>query len=83
SMKNYCASLAHKTNHSFLPNCEFSEIFHPRWGFTPCLVTRQDVARDEELLVMYGYDLDYCPEWYKDAWENSCSGFETDKLKSG
>ena len=27
--------------------------------------------RGEELLVLYGYDLDYCPDWYKDAWENS------------
>ena len=26
--------------------------------------------RGEELLVLYGYDLDYCPDWYKDAWEN-------------
>ena len=25
---------------------------------------------------MYGYDLDYCPEWYKDAWENSKFSFD-------
>ena len=27
----YRASMAHKTNHSFLPNCEFGEAFHPRY----------------------------------------------------
>jgi len=83
SISNYCASLAHKTNHSFLPNCEFSEIFHPRWGLVPCLVTRQEVKSGEELLVWYGYDLDYCPDWYKDAWENSCLNIDGDKLQSG
>lgn len=80
----WSASLAHKTNHSFLPNCEFSEINHPRWGLVPCLVTRQDVRQDEELLVWYGYDLDYCPDWYKDAWENSCVNLDAESnLKSG
>ena len=34
---NYCASLAHKTNHSFLPNTEFIEFCHPRWGRVPAL----------------------------------------------
>jgi len=83
-IRNWCASLAHKTNHSFLPNCEFSEIIHPRWGLVPCLVTRQDVKKDEEVLVWYGYDLDYCPDWYKDAWENSCKNLDQDtSLKSG
>lgn len=83
SLSSYRASLAHKTNHSFLPNCEFGEVNHPRWGLVPCVVTRQDVKRGEELLVWYGYDLDYCPDWYKDAWENSCQPVDSDKLKSG
>jgi len=83
SLSAYRASLAHKTNHSFLPNCEFSEVNHPRWGLVPCVMTRQDVKRGEELLVWYGYDLDYCPDWYKDAWENSCKPVDADKLKSG
>jgi len=66
---NYCASLAHKTNHSFIPNCEFSEFNHPRWGLVPCIQTIHDVAEGEEIFVWYGYDLDYCPEWYLLAWE--------------
>jgi len=85
SLSSWQASLAHKTNHSFLPNCEFSEAFHPRWGLVPCLVTRQDVKRGEELLVLYGYDLDYCPDWYKDAWENNfnCISEAEETMKSG
>ena len=34
SMDNYRASLAHKTNHSFIPNCEFDEFHHPRFLLT-------------------------------------------------
>ena len=30
TLNNYCATLAHKTNHSFVPNCEFHEFHHPR-----------------------------------------------------
>ena len=30
SLESYRASLAHKTNHSFIPNCEFDEFHHPR-----------------------------------------------------
>ena len=28
--KAYCATLAHKTNHSFTPNCQWDNFFHPR-----------------------------------------------------
>ena len=66
---NYCASLAHKTNHSFIPNCEFSEFNHPRWGLVPCIQAMHDIAEGEEIFVWYGYDLDYCPDWYLLAWE--------------
>lgn len=30
SLRNYRATMAHKTNHSFIPNCEFNEFHHPR-----------------------------------------------------
>eukprot|EP00092_Neocalanus_flemingeri_P001183 GFUD01001260.1.p1 GENE.GFUD01001260.1~~GFUD01001260.1.p1 ORF type:complete len:494 (+),score=107.84 GFUD01001260.1:94-1575(+) len=69
SYSSYCASLAHKTNHSFIPNCEFSEFNHPRWGLVPCIQAMHDLSEGEELFVWYGYDLDYCPDWYLDAWE--------------
>jgi len=66
---NYCASLAHKTNHSFVPNCEFDEFNHPRWGLVPCIQAMHDIAEGEEIFVWYGYDLDYCPDWYLEAWD--------------
>ena len=28
----YCASLAHKANHSFDPNCQFVVFDHPKFG---------------------------------------------------
>ena len=28
----YCATLGHKCNHSFNPNCHFSQYNHPRWS---------------------------------------------------
>jgi len=68
-LSSYCASLAHKTNHSFVPNCEFGEFFHPRWGLVPCIVAKHAMSAGEEAFVWYGYDLDFCPDWYLDAWE--------------
>jgi len=69
SLVNYCAALAHKTNHSFVPNSEFMVYDHPRWGVIPCISSIHSVAAGEEIFVRYGYDLDYCPDWYLDAWE--------------
>ena len=37
----YRASLGHKIQHSFDPNCEFWEIFHPVFGLIPCIRTLQ------------------------------------------
>ena len=68
SLESYSASLAHKTNHSFIPNCEFNEFHHPRFGLVPCIQAIHDIAAGEEIFVWYGYDLDYCPEWYMEAW---------------
>ena len=27
------------------------------------------VSQGEEIFVRYGYELDYCPDWYLEAWE--------------
>lgn len=70
SMSNYCASLAHKTNHSFVPNSEFVVFDHPRFGVIPCIASIHSIAAGEEIFVRYGYDLDYCPDWYLQAWES-------------
>jgi len=70
SYANYSASLAHKTNHSFVPNSEFVVFDHPRFGVIPCIASIHSIAAGEEIFVRYGYDLDYCPEWYLQAWES-------------
>lgn len=68
-VKSYCATLAHKMNHSFKPNCKFGEIEHPRFGHIPTIVTSEPVDKDQELYVYYHYRLDDCPEWYSSLWE--------------
>lgn len=60
---NYCATLAHKTNHSFLPNAEFVPFDHPCFGLIPCLISTHDIEAGEEIFVHYGYQLDNCPQW--------------------
>jgi len=69
SLESYSASLAHKTNHSFVPNSEFMVYNHPRFGVVPCIASKHTIAKDEEIFVRYGYELNYCPTWYRDAWE--------------
>ena len=64
----YLASLAHKTNHSFMPSAEFEVFNHPRFGLVPCLVSITSIHAGEEIFVHYGYTLDRCPDWYADAW---------------
>ena len=31
----YSASLAHKLNHSFSPNCDWDNVYHPCLGLVP------------------------------------------------
>ena len=64
----YCASLSHKTNHSFMPSAEFEVYNHPRFGLIPCLVSITSIEAGEEIFVHYGYTLEHCPDWYTDAW---------------
>lgn len=68
SLDKYCASLAHKTNHSFLPSAEFEAFDHPRFGLVPCLVASTTIKAGEEIFVHYGYGLDRCPDWFAEAW---------------
>ena len=66
----YRASLAHKANHSFVPNCKYVAMAHPRFGRIPCLKTLKPVARGQELFAHYKYDMALAPTWYQIAWEN-------------
>ena len=70
----YCASLGHKVNHSFIPNCRFGTMFHPRWGRVRTVETMEEVEEGQELLVDYGYDLLRCPEWYRELWTRELGG---------
>ncbi|XP_039975029.1 histone-lysine N-methyltransferase SETD7-like isoform X2 [Xiphias gladius] len=79
--ERYCASLAHKANHSFTPNCKYDPFVHPRFGPIKCIRTLRAVQKDEELTVAYGYDHGptgksgpEAPDWYKQELEVACSG---------
>ena len=43
SLDNYCATLGHKINHSFRPNCEEWFFDHPRFGLVPCERAKKDI----------------------------------------
>ena len=66
----YCATLAHKINHSFKPNCKFGRYHHPIFGTIPCVSTLQFIPMGSELFTYYNYPLDDCPQWYTDLWES-------------
>ncbi|XP_069878215.1 histone-lysine N-methyltransferase SETD7 isoform X2 [Dipodomys merriami] len=68
----YCASLGHKANHSFTPNCIYDTFVHPRFGPIKCIRTLRAVEAEEELTVAYGYEHSppgksgpEAPEWYQ------------------
>ncbi len=65
----YRASLAHKANHSFRPNCRYVATEHPRFGRVPALETLREVEPGEELFSHYKYDMALAPNWYQAAWE--------------
>ena len=65
----YVASLAHKANHSFTPNCQYVAVDHPRFGRIPALKTLRHVEKGEELFSHYKYDMALAPNWYTEAYE--------------
>ena len=64
----YVATVAHKMNHSFNYNCEFSDLTHPIYGYIPCTITTKHIPAGEELFVHYHYVLNDCPQWYEDLY---------------
>ena len=40
-----------QVNHSFLPNCKFGSMWHPRWGRVRTVVTTKELEQGQELLV--------------------------------
>jgi len=76
--QHYRASLGHKANHSFDPNCKYDRFDHPRFGKIKCIRTIRAVKSGEELTVAYGYDHNKletdAPDWYKEElkhWNNN------------
>ena len=55
--QDYTATLAHKVNHSFSTNCEFTNFCHPCYGLLPAIIATSDVAKDEELFTNYSLDM--------------------------
>ena len=41
-----------------------SQIPLLRWGLVPCIVAKHAMSAGEEAFVWYGYDLDFCPDWW-------------------
>ena len=68
STDNYRATLAHKTCHSFTPNCGFDQFWHPRFGLIMSIVANSDILAGEEISASYNYKLDDAPEWYLEQW---------------
>ena len=58
SSENYTSTLAHKLNHSFIANCEWSNAEHPCYGLVPSVTTFLDVQEGQELTINYGLDME-------------------------
>ena len=69
STDQYCASLAHKANHSFNPNCRWSRIDHPRFGLICSLTANTVINEGEEITVNYRLPLHLAPQWYLECYE--------------
>jgi len=67
-LKQYCATLAHKANHSFTPNVEWGIFEHPRFGLIRSLRAIRDLKKGDELLVNYHMTVAKSPEWYRQVW---------------
>ncbi|QQP32541.1 SET domain containing (Lysine methyltransferase) 7, partial [Caligus rogercresseyi] len=73
--RKYVASLGHKINHSFNPNCTWETIQHPVFGRVPKLVAIKDIPAGEEFTCHYRIDMEHAHiidslQWYVRAWED-------------
>jgi len=75
SLNRYTASLGHKINHSFDPNCRWGTVEHPTFGRVPRVVTIKDLKAGTELTCHYMIDMEEAVEcydhlkWYVDLWD--------------
>ena len=66
-LDQYCATLSHKANHSFQPNCRWSRTDHPRFGFICSITSSREIKAGEEVTVNYRLPLHHAPAWYVDC----------------
>jgi len=81
SLSTYCATLAHKANHSFTPNCRWGRVDHPRFGCIISLVALRNCSPGEEMTVNYRLPLHYAPEWYKECHRMHLQKSSKDNMK--
>lgn len=80
-LDKYRATLGHKLNHSFKPNCEYGGILDsPRFGLVRAFYTNRDIKKDEELFIAYGYPVETGPLWYRELYNKSVARGEMDAL---
>lgn len=66
----YRATLGHKLNHQFEPNCAFGGVLDsPRFGFIRAFYTLRDIKKGEELFIHYGYNVEKGPIWYRELYQ--------------
>ena len=78
SLNNYRASLGHKINHSFRPNCKWDHSIHPTFGRIPSIITLMDLKAGTELTCHYMIDMQEASnfehlQWYVDLWDHLTS----------
>ena len=83
---HYRATLGHKLNHQFEPNCEYGgKLDSPRFGFIRAFHTNKDIKKGEELFISYGYPVESGPPWYTELYnktveEHKMKGINSDRL---
>ena len=87
SLQNYRASLGHKINHSFQPNCKWDQIIHPTFGRIPSVITLMDLKAGTELTCHYMIDMQEASgidhlKWYVDLWEELTSSQDNTTIEN-
>ncbi len=77
----YRATLGHKVNHSFVPNCDQWFFDHPRFGVVPCQRAIRQISAGEEVTMDYEYDPYNCPEWFRKALLDFVAGASEENLE--
>jgi len=73
SITKFRTTLGHKTNCAFFEeqNTEFDTVRHPVLGPIVILVASKPIAKEEEVLTSYNYDLKEAPDWYRKEYKRA------------